>query len=128
MPVSRGGGAHLEPDGLMYHGFWDPIVPLLHINNLELLAIRLTLLLVGARAHNRTVLISTDNTTVVSYIRRQGGTVSRSLSQATTELLLWCQVREIELLVRHIPGRPGGQAVSSQFSSRVGMGPQAGSR
>ena len=31
--------------------------------------------------------------------------MSRSLCQATTELLLWCQDRQIKLLVRHIPGR-----------------------
>ena len=31
--------------------------------------------------------------------------MSRSLSQATTDLLLWCQVRDFELFVRHIPGR-----------------------
>ena len=44
----------------------------------------------------------TDNTTVVAYIRNQGGTHSRQL---TGDMLLWANVHGIELQARHVPGR-----------------------
>ena len=47
---------------------------------------------------------SHDNSTVVSYINKQGGTRSHSLLRLTVELLLWLEVQDIVVRARHIPG------------------------
>ena len=51
------------------------------------------------------VLVATDNTTVVSYINKQGGMRSDSLCAVLWRLLSWCHHRGITLRARHIPGR-----------------------
>ena len=68
-----GWGSHLEPEGLLYHGVWSKTQSRLHINILEMIAISLTLRRALQFIKNSTVLISTDNTTVVAYLNRQGG-------------------------------------------------------
>ena len=50
------------------------------------------------------MLVATDNTTVVSYINKQGGMKSGSLCALLWRLLSWCHPRGIVLRARHIPG------------------------
>ena len=50
-------------------------------------------------------LISTDNTTVVSYINKQGGTHSPNLCIEVWEILHWCLEHDIVIRVCHIPGK-----------------------
>ena len=50
-------------------------------------------------------MISTDNTTVVSYINKQGGTHSPDLCVQVWKILLWCLKHHIVIRVRHIPGK-----------------------
>ena len=69
-----GWGAHVEPEGLLFHGVWTEDQSRLHINVLEMKAIFLSLSRAAHKVKNSTVLVSMDNTTVVAYIRRQGGT------------------------------------------------------
>ena len=54
---------------------------------------------------NSTVLVSTDITTVVAYLRKQGGTGSPDLCLEVWEILNWCFQNKIQLLVKHIPGK-----------------------
>ena len=49
-------------------------------------------------------MIATDNSTVVSYINKQGGTHSPTLLRLTVELLLWLEAQNIIVRARHIPG------------------------
>ena len=70
-----GWGAHLEPLGLTAQGLWSVNEKCLHINNLELKAVSLALLRFATIVTGKTVQLATDNTTVVSYIRRQGGLI-----------------------------------------------------
>ena len=51
------------------------------------------------------LLVSTDNTTVVAYIRHQGGTHSTVLPEEVWNILNLCLTHSIQLLVKHIPGR-----------------------
>ena len=51
------------------------------------------------------VMISTDNTTVVSYINKQGGSHSPNLCIEVWEILSFCQEHDIVIRVHHIPGR-----------------------
>ena len=71
-----GWGAHLEPTTLSFHGRWTENQSQLHINMLEMMAIRLALKQAKTFIHHSCIMISTDNTTVVSYINKQGGTHS----------------------------------------------------
>ena len=57
------------------------------------------------KVKNAFVLGSTDNTTVVAYIRHQGGTRSTDLSEEVWNILNLCLAHNIPLLVKHIPGR-----------------------
>ena len=61
-----GWGAHVEPEGLLFHGVWTEDQSRLHINVLEMKAIFLSLTQAVHKVKNATVLVSTDNTTVVA--------------------------------------------------------------
>ena len=100
-----GWGAHVEPEGLLFHGLWTEDQSRLHINVLEMKAIFLSLTRAIHKVKNSTVLVSTDNTTVVAYIRHQGGTHSTVLSEEVWNILNLCLTHNIQLLVKHIPGR-----------------------
>ena len=79
-------------------GIWSQSESLLHINHLELLAVFRALQKVPQLVEGRLVLIKTDNSTVVSYLNRQGGTHSPSLCMLTWELLNWFIPLRISLL------------------------------
>ena len=53
----------------------------------------------------RSVLVHSDNTTVVAYINKLGGTRSPTLCYLLWELMLWCIDRKILLSARHVPGK-----------------------
>ena len=98
-------GAHLEPMSLSFHGLWLEDQSQLHINMLEMMAIRFTLIRAFKYIHHPCVMISTDNTTVVSYINKQGGTHSPNLCVEVWKILQWCLKHHIVIRIRHIPGK-----------------------
>ena len=53
---------------------------------------------------NHSVVIKCDNTSVVSYINREGGTHSANLCLLTWDLLQWCIDSKITLSAIHVPG------------------------
>ncbi len=69
---------------------WSHQESLLHINLLEALAVFRGLQVFEQSPHTGVLLVQTDNTTVLSYLNRRGGTRSRSLDQVTQEITLWC--------------------------------------
>ena len=111
----QGWGAHLEPAGLMTSGSWSDQGSLEHINNLELRAVFLALKFFHTRILDKCVMVASDNTTVVSYIRKQGGTHSLSLFSLTREIFLWCARFNVTLRAKHIPGK---QNVLADYLSR----------
>ena len=46
-----------------------------------------------------------DNSTVVAYISKQGGTVSNSLCELTGQLLCWTEAHNVLLETRYLPGQ-----------------------
>ena len=54
--------------------------------------------------HLKSVVLATDYTTVVAYLKNQGGTHCFSLYSLCREILLLCWELQIQLVVRHIPG------------------------
>ena len=72
----EGWGAHLDKHTA--RGTWSLPESKLHINHLELKAVFLALKEFQNFCCNKTVLIATDNTTVVAYINKEGGGRSRA--------------------------------------------------
>ena len=99
---NEGWGAHLGD--YTAKGLWSKPEGTLHINLLELKAVLLALKQFEHLCWNQTILVCTDNTTVVSYINKEGGMKSGSLCTLFWRLLLWCNQRQIVLRARHIPG------------------------
>ena len=99
---NEGWGAHLGD--FTARGLWATQESALHINLLELKAVLLALKQFERLCWNQTILVCSDNTTVVSYINKEGGMKSGSLCALLWRLLMWCNQRQIVLRARHIPG------------------------
>ena len=111
----EGWGAHW--DFHMVSGIWQGPFQLWHINVQELQAAFLALQHWQDQFVGQVVLLATDNSTVVSYVNKQGGTKSPTLLLFARELLLWCHSQQISLRAQHIPGKLNVLAYSL---SRVG--------
>ena len=85
-------------------GTWSKEESLIHIISLELRAVFLALKSLEVLVRGQSLLVRSDNTTVVSYINYQGGTHSPSLCFLTIELMEWCLQRGIHLSAAHFPG------------------------
>ena len=90
---------------LSFHGCWSEDLYQLHINILEIMAIRFALKKAITYIHHSCVMIPTDNTTVVSYINKQGGTHSPNLCVEVWEILHWCLEHDVVIRVRQSPGK-----------------------
>ena len=99
---NAGWGAHLDHDST--GGVWSHIESHLHINLLELKAVLLALQFFKTTCKNNRVLIASDNTSIVSYINKQGGTKSAELCALMWRILTWCNLNNVTLRARHIPG------------------------
>ena len=97
-----GWGAHMGDHHL--RGIWTPARARLHINILELLAVHLALQGFRHMITGRSVLVRTDNNTVVAYLNKQGGTRSRTLCLLTRKILQWTFKRHISIQAVYIPG------------------------
>ena len=97
-----GWGAHLNQDSIK--GLWSDLEKSLHINILELKAVFLALKHFRLQCQNQTVLVATDNSTVVAYINKQGGTHSVEMCALLWRIMSWCHRFKISLRARHIPG------------------------
>ena len=71
---------------------------------LELKVVSLVLQRFKDQCQNQTVLVATDNSTVVAYINKQGGTHSVEMCALLWKIMTWCHHYQITLKARHIPG------------------------
>ena len=99
---NEGWGAHLDQNSTK--GLWSDREKRLHINVLELKAVSLALQDFKDQCQNQTVLVATDNSTVVAYINKQGGTHSAEMCALLWKIMTWCHHYHITLKARHIPG------------------------
>jgi ribonuclease HI len=90
--------------GATASGLWTESQRTWHINRLELMAVSLALEAFRSQLERQHVLIRTDNTSVVSYINRQGGVRSRLLFEQAASLLLWADRHFLSVRAAHIPG------------------------
>ena len=93
---NEGWGAHLKPNSTQ--GLWSPQEKGLHINVLELKAVFLTLRHFKDQCQDQTVLVATDNSTVVAYINKQGGTHSVEMCALLWRIMTWCHHFHITLM------------------------------
>ena len=99
---NKGWGAHLEQTSAK--GLWSDREKRLHINVLGLKAVSLALQRFKDQCQNQTVLVATDNSTVVAYINKQGGTHLAEMCALLWKIMTWCHHYQITLKARHIPG------------------------
>ena len=99
----EGWGAHSNEHTA--RGIWSLPESKLHINYLELKAVLLALKEFRNLCSDTIVLVATDNTTVVSYINKEGGMKSGMLCALFWRILTWCTRNQVTLKARHIPGR-----------------------
>ena len=97
-----GWGAHL---GLLTaSGLWSLEEHLLSINTRELLGVRRGLLHFQSSLVGRTISVYCDNSTAVSYLRKEGGTKSPFLNFLAQGILHWAESLSIRLAPQFIPG------------------------
>ena len=99
---NEGWGTHLDQN--FTKGLWSDREKRLHINVLELKAVSLALRDFKDQCQNQTVLVATDNSTVVAYINKQGGTHSAEMCALLWKIMTWCHHYHITLKARHISG------------------------
>ena len=97
----KGWGAHLNE--IVLSGLWSNKEAQLHINVLELKAV---LALKGFQEHlqGQRVLICSDNSTVVSYLNKEGGTHSIEMCALIWRILAFTNSRRIQIRARDVPG------------------------
>ena len=98
---NAGWGGHLNQEST--GGLWSQHEKHLHINLLKLKAVFLALQFFKKNCINNLVLIASDNTSVVSYINKQGGRKSAALCVLMWRILTWCH-NKVTLRARHVPG------------------------
>ena len=86
-----------------------------HINFLELLAVLFGLRCFAQKWKDLDILIESDNTTTVAYLRRRGGTVSPSLDMLAQKIYEFAQHRGIRISAVH---KPGVENIRADFESR----------
>ena len=91
----EGWGPHLNEH--MARGTWSLPESKLRINHLELNAVYLALKEFQDFCIDKTVLVATDNTTVVSYINKEGGMRSGPLCALLWRILTWCTRNQVTL-------------------------------
>ena len=111
---SSGWGAHLLDQNVS--GMWSAQEKLLHINLLGMKALFLGLQAFQEDVAGHHVTAMCDNSTVVAYVNKQGGTVSRSLCLLTSRLLRWTESFDVHLDARYLPGESNVLADVSQPS------------
>ena len=91
-------------EGDSTYGFWSPSELTLHINILEFLSALFLCQCFLRHSSDCSVLLRSDNTSVVSYINKQGGTCSARLCHLAISLWKFCIKRNITIRAVHLPG------------------------
>ena len=97
-----GWGASLLQDSVS--GLWNVHERSLHINVLELRAIRLGLQHFVDVLRGAVVAVFADNTTALAYLSREGGTHSTLLNSEAREILDWAEAHSVRILTQFVRG------------------------
>ena len=88
---NEGWGAHLDQSSTK--GLWSDREKRLHINVLQLKAVSLAHQSFKDQCQNQTMLVATENSTVVAYINKQGGTDSAEMCALLWKIMTWEMLR-----------------------------------
>ena len=99
---NKGWGDHLEQTSTK--GLWSDREKRLHINVLEFKAVSLALQSFKNQCQNQRLLVAMDNSTVVAYITKQGGTHSAEMCALLWKIMTWFHHYQITLKAIHISG------------------------
>jgi hypothetical protein len=102
MDGSRGLGTHCGDRAVQ--GLWSEEQASWHVNRLELRAVTLALEAFLSSLPRGVIRVRSGNPSVVSYINRQGGTGSRSLSLQAEGRLLWAHAQGLTLAAIQVRG------------------------
>ena len=97
-----GWGASLLQESVS--GLWDIQERSLHINVLELRAIRLGLHHFTGVVKDSVVAVFSDNTTALAYLSREGGTHSTLLNLEARQILDWAECHSVTILTQFVRG------------------------
>ena len=97
-------------------GLWSQEETSSHINLLEMKALFLALQAFKDLVTDHRVTAMCDNSTVVAYVNKQGGTVSDALCSLTGRLLRWSEANRVQLEARYLPGQ--SNVLADLLSSR----------
>ena len=114
---NEGWGAHLDQNSTK--GLWSEREKRLHINVLELKAVSLALRDFKDQCQNQTVLVATDNSTVIAYINKQGGTHSPVENHDLVPSLPYNIESQAHSRVSECDGRPPIQVQPSAVNRMV---------
>lgn len=98
----KGWGAYSQ--GIMTGGCWNAQEAQLHINSLEMMAAFFAIKAFAKECQQITILLLTDNISVVAHINTMGGTKSQLLTSQVKDLWAWCLQRQISVTAQHLPG------------------------
>ena len=77
----------------------------IHINFLEMRVVQLVLSTFLPKIIGELVMLMSNNGTMVVYLKKQEGTVSRVICGLVQEIVDWSQLHLVTLSVRYIPGK-----------------------
>ena len=89
--------------GIMTGGCWNAQEAQLHINSLEMMAAFFAIKAFAKECQQVSILLLTDNISVVAHINKMGGTKSVQLTSQVKELWAWCLQRQITVTAQHLP-------------------------
>ena len=98
-----GGEAKIQ-DGRCTNGIWTASEAAMHINILELLAVKFSLMSHLTDQTNTHIRIMSDNTTVVCYINDMGACKSIESDRLSKAIWFWAIYRNVWLSAAHVPG------------------------
>ena len=84
-------------------GYWSREERVLHINVLEMIAIKLALLSFHKMMNFRSVHLQVDNNIVLSYFLKMGGTVSKELIQLSIDIWQFLFAHQIMITAEYLP-------------------------
>ena len=108
--ASLSGWGAWSSHGETVFGGWSDVESDEHINVLELRAVIFAFQCLFRLTYNSSILVRSDNTSVVAYINKQGGTCSKLLCDLSLELWEFCIRRNITISATHISGLSNGKA------------------
>ena len=111
--LKKGWGAFCR--GIMTGGCWNTQKAEFHINSLEMMAAFFAIKAFAKDCRQISILLLTDNISVVAHVNKMGGTKSTLLTSQVKDLWAWCLQREITVTAQYLPGL---ENVTADYLSR----------